>query len=43
MEYHRPGPGGLPLSLRLSEGLGLTALMLWIEFLRVNDEMVWVC
>ena len=25
VHFHRPGPGGLPLALRLSEGLGLSA------------------
>jgi hypothetical protein len=29
---HRPGPGGLPLVLRLSEGLGITGQLLAIRF-----------
>ena len=35
--YRQPGPGGLPLALRLSEGLGRTA---WQVAIRVVERFV---
>ncbi len=33
--HHRPGPGGLPLALRLSEGLGSTFSPPPLEHIRI--------
>ena len=39
MEYHRPGLGGLPLALRLSEGLGVTRARADVDILDLGVQL----